>query len=456
MSIQPDPVLEQYLKRYPQTQYLDAYIPDLSCIIRGKRYPIEEAGKLFHDGMMLPGSTFLLTVNGDSEDPENLGYSDGDPDEVAIPIVETLAPCAWTGLPTAQMMLTLTGLDGAPYYYEPRNVLRRVIDQFDSLGLRPVVALEPEFYLLEPDMDDETGPVPAHLPSTGKQPTATQVYSIDEVEEFGNYFHQVVSACKDQGIRISAISKEYSPGQFELNLHHVDDAVLAADQYIMLRRTIQGVARTRNMRAAFMAKPFPEQSGSGLHVHVSLLDESGRNVFAGKGQYGEMDSISDLMRYSLGGVRQTLAESMGIFAPNVNAYRRFRPDSYAPVRDDWGFENRFVAFRIPKSSPEARRIEHRVAGADANPYLLIATILAGVHYGIQQKIDPGPPTIGNTVVSQGRTIPAEIDQAMDLSRKSQFLADYLGEQYMRVYTTCKLEEYNTFKACETQEFAWYV
>jgi len=335
-------------------------------------------------------------------------------------------------------------------------VLKKVIVQFDSLGLRPVVALEPEFYLLEPDMEDEPGQVPAHLPSTGKQPTATQVYSIDEVEEFGNYFHQVVSACKDQGIRISAISKEYSPGQFELNLHHVDDAVLAADQYIMLRRTIQGVARTRNMRAAFMAKPFPEQSGSGLHVHVSLLDESGRNVFAGKGQYGEMDSISDLMRYSLGGVRQTLAESMGIFAPNVNAYRRFRPDSYAPVRDDWGFENRFAAFRIPKSSPEARRIEHRVAGADANPYLLIATILAGVHYGIQQKIDPGPPTIGNTVVSQGRTIPAEIDQAMDLSRKSQFLADYLGEQYMRVYTTCKLEEYNTFKACETQEFAWYV
>lgn len=456
MSAKPDSILEQYLKRHPQTRYLDAYISDLSCIIRGKRYPIAEAGKLFHEGMMLPGSTFLLTVNGDSEDPENLGYSDGDPDEVAIPIFETLAPCAWTELPTAQMMLTLTGLDGTPYYYEPRNVLRRILDQFNSLDLRPVVAFEPEFYLLEPNMDDETGPVPARLPSTGKQPTATQVYSIDEIEEFSRYFDQVVSICKDQGIRISAISKEYSPAQFELNLHHVDDALLAADQYTMLRRTIQGVARTYNMHASFMAKPFPEQSGSGLHVHISLLDKSGKNVFAADGQYGEMDSISDLMRYSLGGVRKTMAESMGIFAPNVNAYRRFRLDSYAPVRDDWGFENRFVAFRIPKSNPEARRIEHRVAGADANPYLLIATILAGIHYGIQQKIDPGPPTIGNTVISQSSTIPTELDQAMNLSGKSQFLTDYLGEQYMKVYTTCKLEEYHTFKTREIQEFAWYV
>ncbi|MCY4274650.1 MAG: glutamine synthetase, partial [Gammaproteobacteria bacterium] len=148
MSSHSTPMLDQYLKRYPQTKYLDAYISDLSCIIRGKRYPIEEAGKLFHNGMMLPGSTFLLTICGDSRDPENLGYSDGDPDEIAIPIVETLSPCAWTELPTAQMMLTLTGLDGTPYYYEPRNVLRRVLDQFDSLGLRPVVPFGPEFFVL--------------------------------------------------------------------------------------------------------------------------------------------------------------------------------------------------------------------------------------------------------------------------------------------------------------------
>ncbi|MCY4219298.1 MAG: glutamine synthetase family protein [Gammaproteobacteria bacterium] len=456
MSSHSTPMLDQYLKRYPQTKYLDAYISDLSCIIRGKRYPIEEAGKLFHNGMMLPGSTFLLTICGDSRDPENLGYSDGDPDEIAIPIVETLSPCAWTELPTAQMMLTLTGLDGTPYYYEPRNVLRRVLDQFDSLGLRPVVAFEPEFYLLQPDMDDETGPEPAHLPSTGRQPTSTQVYSIDEVEEFSSYFDQVVSACKDQNIRISAISKEYSPAQFELNLHHVDDALLAADQYVMLRRASQGFARRHNMRATYMAKPFPEQSGSGLHVHISLLDQNGMNVFAGCGQYGEIDSITDLMRHSLGGILQTMSESMGIYAPNVNAYRRFKPDCYAPIHDNWGFENRLVALRIPKSDPHARRIEHRIAGADANPYLLLATILAGIHYGIQQKIEPGPPTIGDTIPSHSNTIPTEIVQAMNITQKSQFLANYFGKHYVKVYTVCKLEEYNIFKSLKVQDFVWYV
>ncbi len=455
MSNQPESVLEQYLKQYPQTQYLDAYISDLSCIIRGKRYPIEEAGKLFDDGMMLPGSTFLLTISGDSQDPENLGYSDGDPDEIGMPIVETLAPCAWTKLPTAQVMLTLVGLDGTPYYYEPRNVLKRVLDRFDSLGLRPVVAFEPEFHLLEPVIDDETGPVPAHLPSTGKRPATTQVYSIDDVEEFSCYFDQVVSVCKDQDIRISAISKEYSPAQFELNMHHVDDALLAADQYVMLRRTIQGVARTHNIRTTFMAKPFPEQSGSGLHVHVSLLDQNGRNVFAGGGQYGEMDSISNLMRYSLGGILQTMFESMGIIAPNVNAYQRFKPNTYAPIHGNWGFENRLVALRIPKSDSRARRIEHRVAGADANPYLLLATILAGIHYGIQQKIEPGAPTIGNAIPSQSKTIPTEIMEAMNMTQNSQFLADYFGEHYIRVYTACKLEEYASFKVRGIKESLWY-
>lgn len=455
MSCEQDSIFGQFLQQHPETRYLDAYVCDLSCIIRGKRFPVREAEKLFRDGMMLPGSTFLLTVNGDSEDPENLGFSDGDPDEIARPILNTLAPCPWTELPTAQLMLTLQGLDGTPYYYEPRNVLKRVMDRFKSLDLHPVVAFEPEFYLLEQAADAESVPVPARLPLTGKPPASTQVYSLDEVEEFAHYFDQVVSICSNQGIRISAISKEYSPSQFELNLHHIDDALAAADHYVMLRRTAQGVARNHRMHATFMAKPFPDQSGSGLHIHISLLDQQGNNVFSGDGEYGKMESISDLMRYSLGGLRQTVAESMGIFAPNVNSCRRFQPEAYAPLRDDWGFEHRSVAFRIPKSKPEARRIEHRVAGADANPYLLIATVLAGIHHGIKHNIDPGTPTIGDAVAGHSRIIPSKFEEAMRITRDSQFLADYLGKPYIKVYTACKQEEYSKFQARSIDEFAWY-
>lgn len=455
MSSQHAAVLEQFLEQHPDTQYLDAYICDLSCIFRGKRYPIDEAEKLFTEGMMLPGSTFMLTVNGDSQAPECLGYSDGDPDEVAIPIARTLAPCPWAELPTAQVMLTLQGLDGTCYDYEPRNVLKRVLDRFKTLGLRPVVAFEPEFYLLESAQNSQTGPVPAHLPSTGAQPTATQVYSLDEIEEFSIYFDRVVSICRQQGIRISAISKEYSPSQFELNLHHVEDAVKAADDYVILRRTIEGVARRCGLRASFMAKPFPEQSGSGLHIHVSLLDEMGNNVFSADGEFGKPDSISDIMRFSLGGLRQTMAEAIGLFAPNANSYRRFKPDEYVPIRDDWGFENRCVALRIPKSNADARRIEHRVAGADANPYLMLAAMLAGIHHGIRQKIDPGPPMIGNRPTKRSNPIPSDLNKAMSMVRESRFLAEYLGRQYTKMYTACKLEEYGKFQSCAADEFAWY-
>ncbi|MXZ81968.1 MAG: glutamine synthetase [Gammaproteobacteria bacterium] len=455
MSPSPDSILGQFLDAYPETQYVDAYISDLSCVIRGKRYPVAEADKLFDSGMMLPGSTFLLSVNGDSDDPEDMGFSDGDPDEVGMPVAETLAPCPWAALPTAHLMLTLRGLDGTPYYFEPRNVLRRVLARFEPLGLRPVVAFEPEFYLLDAVEDPDTGPLPARSPLTGKRPDSTQVYSLDDIEEFGLYLDEVVSVCAGQDIRINAISKEYSPSQFELNLHHTDDPLDATDRYVMFRRSVQGIARKHGMRATFMAKPFPDNSGSGLHLHISLLDRNGNNVFSADGPYGQIDSISDTMRYSLGGLSETMADSMGIFAPNINSYRRFQPDIYVPVTADWGFENRSVAMRVPKSKAEARRIEHRVAGADANPYLLLATVLAGIHHGISRKIEPGAPATGNAGADMDASIPFGIIDAMDRTRHSEFLADYLGRQYVKVYTTCKLDEYREFQKRSIEEHHWY-
>ncbi|MGR3913484.1 MAG: hypothetical protein OD918_02990 [Gammaproteobacteria bacterium] len=155
----PEHALDAYLRRHPGTRYLDAFVCDLSCVMRGKRFPIDAAGKVFTDGMMLPGSVFMLSVSGDSHDPEGMGFSDGDPDEVARPIEGALAPAPWARQPSAQVLLTLCGLDGAPYYFEPRNVLARVLARFDELQLRPVVAFELEFSLLDAahDGDDDGG-----------------------------------------------------------------------------------------------------------------------------------------------------------------------------------------------------------------------------------------------------------------------------------------------------------
>ena len=448
--------LETFLKQYPDTQYLDIFYCDLSCIIRGKRYPINQADKVFTSGMMTPGSSFLLGVNGECMDPEGMGFSDGDPDEVGKAVPGTLVPSPWAQIPTAQVMLTLQSLDAESYYYEPRNVLARTLDQFTSLGFRPMVAFEPEFYLLELSRDGEGRLVPPVSPLTGQRTDATQVYSMDDVEDFSLFLDEISSTCTMQGIATGAISGEYAPGQFEINLQHCDDPLKAADHCVMFRRVVQSVARKHGLQASFMAKPYPEESGSGLHFHISLLDEQGNNVFDGGGQYGTPACGTETLFHAIGGLKKLMADSMGILAPNVNAYHRFEPNIYVPVTPSWGYENRSVAMRIPKSPGYARRIEHRVAGADANPYLALAALLAGIHYGITHKIDPGEESIGNAGAEVDPDLPLDIETAMQRTRKSEVLAQYMGEDYLKAYTSCKIAEFTAFKKSGQDETQWYL
>lgn len=462
MSILSHQELQQYLKQYPNTQYLDAILCDLSCVIRGKRYPIDLADKIFTDGMMLPGSSVLLAVSGDSHDPDGLGFSDGDPDEVAIPIDGTLQSVGWARYPTAQVMLTLQSLDAKPYYFEPRNVLGRVIERFSELGLKPVVAFELEFYLLDAAHDNGEHIQPPVAPLSGQRCDTTQVYGIDEIEDFSHYLHEVNEACARQGVAIGAISAEYAPGQFEINLRHSAQPLEAADQCVMFRRVVQCVARKHGLQGTFMAKPYAENAGSGLHLHISLLNEDGQNVFDGGGQedrgdmYGTDACVSSQLLHAIGGLKQTMPESMAIFAPNVNSYRRFVANSYVPVSPSWGYENRSVAIRIPKSLGNARRIEHRVAGADANPYLTLAVVLAGIHHGISHRIDAGQATSGNAGQQRSPRLPFDAQSAFEKCRQSEILPDYLGARYLSAYSSCKLKEYQAFSESGQNERSWYL
>ena len=188
-----------------------------------------------------------------------------------------------------------------------------------------------------------------------------------------------------------------------------------------------------------MAKPNEDYAGSGMHFHVSMLDKAGKNVFveAVEGQY------NPTILHALGGLRVTMGESMLVFAPHANSWRRFASQSYAPVSPTWGVNNRSVALRIPAGDIRARRIEHRPAGVDANPYLVAATVLAGIRHGWQHQIDPGPETTGNGYhdAPDAPPIPVDWRQAIEAAKGSAFLKDALGEDMHRTFTAIMAAEY---------------
>ena len=273
-----------------------------------------------------------------------------------------------------------------------------------------------------------------------------------KLEEFDPILAAIEEACAAQDVPATAASAEYAPGQFELNLRHVADPVLAADHACLLRRIVKSVARSKGYDATFMSKPYPEQSGSGLHIHLSLQDADGANRFD---ETVEPDETT--LRHALGGLRATMGEAMALFAPNLNAYRRFAPDQFVPVTTDWAYDNRSAAFRIPSGRGPARRIEHRVAGAEANPYLVMAAVLAGVRHGIENKLDPGEPATGNAGAAVDEALPLTLWRALDALERAEILPLYFPEGYLTAYHAVKAAEFADFMAEPSpREYDWYL
>ena len=307
-----------------------------------------------------------------------------------LPVPGSLAPVPWAGPGAAQVLGLLYELDGSPCAVDPRHVLRNVVSKLASDGLYPVVALELEFYLLDAERADSGKAHPPILPETGRLAERTQVYSLADLDGVSGFLAEMESVCAAQSVPLGGASSEYAAGQFEINLEHVDDPVLAADHAILLQRAVKGIARKHGVAATFMAKPYPDSAGNGLHAHVSILDDAGQNIFDDGSDQG-----SELLQQAIAGMLALLPESMGIFAPNVNSFRRFGPNLYVPTGRTWGYNNRSVSVRVPVGDAKARRLEHRMAGADANPYLVLAAILSGIHHGLTQKLDPPEPRTDN-------------------------------------------------------------
>lgn len=444
--------LAAFRERHPDITAVDAIFADLCCVTHGKRLPMDQAERLYDPGLGFAGSSFLLDVDGESRDPGGHGISDGDPDCLARAVPGTLRPVPWAEPPLAQVLLAFHEADGSPYGFDPRNLLARVVARFDALGLRPVVAFEIEFYLIDRERAPGQAPRPPISPLSGVRDRAAQVYGMNEVDAYAALIADIAAACAAQGIPAGSASAEYAPGQFEINLGHVADPVMAADHCVLLRRAVQAVARRHGVRATFMAKPYAERAGSGMHLHLSLGDGDGRNVFDDGDASGEA-----VLRHAIGGLLATLPEATAIYAPNRNSYRRFRPNLFVPTAPSWGYENRTAAVRVPLAQGPDRRLELRFPGADANPYLTLAAALAGVHHGLERGLDPGPPATGNAGRALDPLLPLRLRAALDALAAGTVLPDYLGRAYCDVYRLCKLGELERFEqTIGPREYDWYL
>ncbi|HUB84853.1 MAG TPA: glutamine synthetase family protein [Rhizomicrobium sp.] len=439
-------------KAHPDLQYVDAVLADVIGVLRGKRMPVAEAAKLFECGMPIPHSIYLMDANGEMTNPLGRGYGDGDPDGTAWPIPGTMSRVWGEGAPRAQMLMTLRDANGVADPAEPRAALERVLERFAALKLKPVCALELEFYLIDPKRGHGGAPLPPLDPRSGAREKVASVYGIDDLDRYEAFLSALTAAAVVQNVPVSATSKEYSPGQFEANLRHQTDALRAADHAVFLKQIVKAAARSAGFEASFMAKPYVESAGTGLHIHMSLIDEQGRNVFDNGKPEG-----SDTIRHVIAGLQTLMPESMALFAPNVNSYRRFQPDTFAPVNRRWGVNNRSAGLRIPVGPGEARRIEHRVAGADANPYFALAAVLAGALHGLSAKRDPGPAAIGNVSREPDMALPFSIDDALNRLENAPALTAFLGEETLALYReTKRIEAQRLRRVITTPEYEWYL
>jgi glutamine synthetase len=440
------------VRAHKDIQFVDALLPDVLGILRGKRIPIGDAVRLFESGMQIPRSLYLMDAHGEMTNPFGRGFGDGDPDGTAWPIPGTLTPVWGEGPKRAQMLMTLRDGDGVAEASEPRAALERVAQRFQDSKLVPVVALELEFYLIDRMRGEAGAPQPPLNPRTGAREKAASVYGIDDLDRYQAFLAALADAARVQRVPISATSKEYAPGQFEANLHHQADALAAADHAVFLKQIVKAAARAQGFDATFMAKPYPDRSGSGLHIHVSVLDDKGRNIFDDGSEKG-----SPRLGHAIGGLQALMAESMALFAPNLNSYRRFQPDMFAPVNRRWGVNNRSAGLRIPMGPSDARRVEHRAAGADANPYLALAAVLAGVHFGLEKSIDPGLPALGNVSRDPDPALPFTIDDALARLGDARGLAEYLGQETLTLYRENKRIETERFRRIVSPaEYEWYL
>jgi glutamine synthetase len=446
---------KEFLAKNPGIEFIQLVFTNQSGVPRGKILRRHDLLAIYEHARYLPGTMLALDITGEDVEESGLVWTNGDADYLGKPVPGTLVRAPWLGDNFAQVILSVYELDGSPCAYDPRHVLRRVIDRFKDFDLVPVIACELEFFLLDPKPGPAGERRPPASPVTGYRPWDIQVYGLRELDDQAPFFRDLYAACDTQGIPVETAISEYAPGQLELTLRHRPDALRATDEAIMFKRAVKGVAVQHGLEATFMAKPFSAIAGSGMHLHVSLADKAGNNVFASEAPEG-----TELLKFAVGGMQALLNDAMAVYAPNANSYRRFRANSYAPVAPTWGINNRTVSFRVPAGPAPSRHVEHRVCGADANPYLAVAALLAAIHHGLSRRLDPGAPIEGNgyaQAAAMGVKLPGNWFAALELFAESEPMRDYFGPDFHRVFVAVKRAEQDRFFSRVTElDYDWYL
>ena len=424
-----------FVEEHPDIEAVEFLMVDPNGVMRGKWAPGDALKKAFEEGVNFPMSLHGLDVWGREVEETGLHIETGDKDGYCRATRGSLSIVPWAKRKTAQVLLQTFSPEGEPFMADPRQVLKKKVAEANAKGFFPVVAFELEFYLLDPNTDWDDG-MPAPVGATAG-PDRLRMYGLDDLAEHAELFDMIRDAAAAQSLPIDTIIKEAAPGQFEVNLKHRADPLRAADDVIMLRRIVIGCARAHGLTATFMAKPFLEYAGNGMHVHASMLDADGVNIFGGAKGRKRLES-------AVAGLLKTMPESLLLFINTWNGFRRITPGSYAPTRAVWAENNRSVALRIPVSNDENRRVEHRIAGADANPYLVMSAIIQGMVEGVEQKAVPPPPVEGNAYDDEGLFLPDDMDDALQLMAKSRFVDRALGPLLSKVYKDLKRAEILAF------------
>jgi len=428
--------LENWLNERRVTE-IECLVPDLTGVARGKILPRE---KFTEDrGMRLPEAVVAMGVTG--EFPEEGPYYDvispTDRDMHLQPDPSTVRIVPWATDPTAQVIHDCYYKDGTMVPFAPRSVLRRVCSLFDAEGWDPVVAPEVEFYLVARNTDPDI-PLKPPIGRSGRAETSRQAYSIDAVNEFDPLFEDVYAYCQQMELNVDTLIHEIGAGQMEINFFHAHPLALA-DEVFFFKRTVREAALRHDMFATFMAKPIAGEPGSSMHIHQSIVNKAtGQNIFSNPD-----GTPSQAFYWYIGGLQKYVPAAMALFAPYVNSYRRLSRFTAAPINIQWGIDNRTVGIRSPVAGPAARRIENRVIGADANPYVALAASLACGYLGMKNRIEPTAECKGDAYLGDYQ-LPRSLSEALTLLRNEKDLHEVLGASFVTVYTEVKEIEYAEF------------
>ncbi|WP_322889737.1 MULTISPECIES: glutamine synthetase family protein [unclassified Yoonia] len=433
----------------PEVRNVRCGAADLNGQARGKRVPRKFAAKLEEEGTRFPFSILNLDIWGEDVEDSPLVFEAGDPDGVLMPTERGYVPMPWLNSPSALLPMWMFHEDGTPFAGDPRQALARVLEKYTARGLTPVVATEMEFYLVDDSGDGIRQP---RSPRSGKRRPGAEILSLRALDAFDVFFNDLYDACDAMNIPAEAAISEVGMGQFEINLEHVPDALKAADDAWLFKMLVRGLARNHGMAASFMAKPYEEYAGNGLHTHFSVVDAEGRNLMANDTFEG-----TRLLHNAIAGCLKGIPDLALIFAPHGNSYERLVPESHAPTGVCWAYDNRTASVRVPGGSFKARRVEHRVAGGDVNPYLFLAGVLGSALIGIEDDLTPPPPIFGNAYDQDLAQIPDTWAAAIDAFENSPLARRIFDDTLVDNFVMTKRQELHYFaELSEEQQLELYL